>query len=67
MLRAGFLLMKFSLNKILFKSRFVHAVAKTNKIYSKRGTLLKANNLNNAKGDYPLLKESIDGVFKNFK
>lgn len=45
----------------------ITAVAKTNKIYSKRGTLLKANNLINAKGDYPLLKESIDGVFKNFK
>ena len=45
----------------------ITAVAKTNKIYSKRGTLLKANNLINAKGDYPLLKDSIDGVFKNFK
>ena len=43
------------------------AVAKTNKIHSKRGTLLKANNLINAKGDYPSLKDSIDEVFKNFK
>ena len=45
----------------------ITAVAKTNKIHSKRRTLLKANNLINAKGDYPLLKDSIDGVFKNFK
>jgi hypothetical protein len=43
------------------------AVAKTNKIHSKRGTLLKANNLNNAKVDYPSLKDDIDEVFKNFK
>ncbi len=45
----------------------ITAVAKTNKIYSKRGTLLKANNLINAKGDYPSLKNDIDEVFKNFK
>jgi hypothetical protein len=45
----------------------ITAVAKTNKIHSKTGTLLKANNLINAKCDYPSLKDSIDGVFKNFK
>ena len=45
----------------------ITAVAKTNKIYSKRGTLLKANNLINAKGDYPSLKDDIDEVFKIFK
>lgn len=45
----------------------ITAVAKTNKIYSKRETLLKANNLINAKSDYPSLKDDIDGVFKNFK
>lgn len=45
----------------------ITAVAKTNKIYSKSGTLLKANNLINAKGDYPSLKDDIDEVFKNFK
>ena len=45
----------------------ISAVAKTNKIHSKRGTLLKANNLINAKGDYPSLMNDIDEVFKNFK
>jgi hypothetical protein len=45
----------------------ITAVGKTNKIHSKRGTLLKENNLINAKGDYPSLKDSIDEVFKNFK
>ena len=45
----------------------ITAVAKTNKIRSKGGTLLKANNLINAKGDYPSLKDDIDEVFKNFK
>ena len=45
----------------------ITAVAKTNKIHSKTGTLLKANNLINAKGDYPSLKDDIDEVFKNFK
>ena len=45
----------------------ITAVGQTNKIRSKRGTLLKANNLINAKGDYPSLKDDIDGVFKNFK
>ena len=45
----------------------ITAVAKTNKIYSKRGTLLKANNLINAKSYYPSLKESIDEVFNNLK
>ena len=45
----------------------ITAVAKTNKFHSKRGTLLKANNLINAKGDYPSSKDDIDGVFKNFK
>ena len=45
----------------------ITAVGKTNKIRSKGGTLLKANNLINAKGDYPSLKDDIDGVFKNFK
>ena len=45
----------------------ITAVGKTNKIHSKGGTLLKANNLINAKGDYPSLKDDIDGVFKNFK
>jgi len=45
----------------------ITAVAKTNKIYSKRGTLLKANNLINAKSYYPSLKDSIDEVFNNLK
>ena len=45
----------------------ISAVAKTNKIHSKRGTLLKANNLINAKVDYPSLKDDIDELFKNFK
>ena len=45
----------------------ITAVANTNKIYSKRGTLLKANNLINAKSYYPSLKESIDEVFNNLK
>ena len=45
----------------------ITAVAKTNKIRSKGGTLLKANNLINAKGDYPSLMNDIDEVFKNFK
>ena len=45
----------------------ITAVAKTSKIRSKGGTLLKANNLINAKGDYPSLKDDIDEVFKNFK
>ena len=45
----------------------ITAVAKTNKIHSKRGNLLKANNLINAKGDYPSLMNDIDEVFKNFK
>jgi len=45
----------------------ITAVAKTNKIHSKRGTLLKANNLINAKVDYPSLKDDIDELFKNFK
>jgi hypothetical protein len=45
----------------------ITAVAETNKIYSKKGTLLKANNLINANVDFPSLKDSIDEVFKNFK
>jgi hypothetical protein len=45
----------------------ITAVGKTNKIHSKRGTLLKENNLINAKCDYPSLKDSIDKVFSNFK
>jgi len=45
----------------------ITAVAKTNKIYSKMGTLFTANNLNNSNKDYPSLKEYIDEVFKNFK
>ena len=45
----------------------ITAVGKTNKIHSKRGTLLKANNLINAKVDYPSLKDDIDELFKNFK
>ena len=45
----------------------ITAVANTNKIYSKRGTLLKANNLINAKSYYPSLKDSIDEVFNNLK
>ena len=53
--------------KEYFYSLNITAVAKTNKIYSRRGTLLNASNLNNAKVDYPLLKDSIDEVSKNFK
>jgi len=45
----------------------ITAVAETNKIRSKKGTLLKANNLINANVDFPSLKDSIDEVFKNFK
>ena len=45
----------------------ITAVANTNKIYSKRGTLLKANNLINAKSYYPSLKDSIDEVFNSLK
>ena len=45
----------------------ITAVAKTNKIHSKRGTLLNASNLISAKDDYPSLKDRIDEVFKNFK
>ena len=60
---------QYLLNKIkeYFFNFSITAVAKTNKIRSKGGTLLKANNLINAKCDYPSLKDSIDRVFKNFK
>ena len=53
--------------KEYFFNYSITAVAKTNKINSQRGTLLKASNLINAKVDYPLLKDSIDEVLKNFK
>ena len=50
-----------------FFSFTITAVAKTNKIHSKKGTLLKPSNLINARGDYPSLKDNIDEVFNNFK
>ena len=52
--------------KVYFFNFSITAVAKTENFYSIKGTLLKANNLNNAKGDYPKLKDSIDSVLKKF-
>ncbi|MDA9836034.1 hypothetical protein N9C00_03660 [Flavobacteriales bacterium] len=52
--------------KVYFLNFTITAVAKTENFYSIKGTLLKANNLNNAKRDYPALKESIDAVLKKF-
>ena len=49
--------------KEYFYNFSITAVAKTNKIHSKNGTLFTANNLNNAKVDYPSLKERIDSFF----
>jgi len=49
--------------KEYFYNFSITAVAETNKIHSKNGTLFTANNLNNAKVDYPSLKERIDSVF----
>ena len=42
------------------------AVAKTNKIFSKRETLIKIKNLSNSKAEYPKLKDTIDRIFKKF-
>jgi len=42
------------------------AVAKTNKIYSKRGTLMKAKTLRNSKSDYSKHKDNIDRILNNF-
>ena len=49
--------------KDYFYNFSITAVAKTNKIHSKNGTLFTVNNLINAKVDYPLLKDRIDSVF----
>jgi hypothetical protein len=49
--------------KEYFYNFSITAVAETNKIHSKNGTLFTANNLNNAKVDYPSLKERIDSFF----
>lgn len=40
-------------------------VAKTNKIFSKSGTKLTPNNLNNSKSDSPVLKIRIDTIFNS--
>jgi len=42
------------------------AVAKTNKIYSKGGTLMKAKTLRNSKSDYTKHKDNIDRILNNF-
>tara|TARA_R110002012_G_scaffold321696_1_gene550800 strand:- start:117 stop:836 length:720 start_codon:yes stop_codon:yes gene_type:complete len=52
--------------RVYFFNFSITAVAKTENFYSKKGTLLKANNLNNAKSDYPSLKDSIDSALKKF-
>lgn len=53
------------------KEYFFHfnitAVAKTNKIYAKTGTLFAAKNLRNSKNYSPSLKEEIDNILINFK
>ena len=43
------------------------SVANTNKLYSSKGTILKAKNLNNSKSNNPKHKDAIDEVFKNFQ
>ena len=42
------------------------AVAKTNKIYSKGGKLMKAKTLRNSKSEYPKHKDNIDRILNNF-
>lgn len=45
----------------------ITAVADTNKIHSKKGTLLASKNLRNSKVDSPRLKREIDGILINFR
>lgn len=45
----------------------ITAVADTNKIHSKKGTLLASKNLRNSKVDSPRLKPEIDGILINFR
>ena len=42
-------------------------VARTNKIYSSKGTLLIVKSLGNSKSDNPKLKVEIDRFFKKFE
>lgn len=52
--------------KEYFFNSTMTAVAKTNKIYSKRGNVLGAKNLRNSKVDNPSLKNEIDKIVTNF-
>jgi hypothetical protein len=45
----------------------ITSVARTNKIYSSKGTLLIAKSLGNSKSDNPKLKVEIDRFFKKFE
>ena len=45
----------------------ITSVARTNKIYSSKGTILKTKNLNNSKSHNPKHKDAIDKVVKNFQ
>jgi len=58
----------YLLNKIkeYFFNFSLTAVANTNKIYSKRGTLMKAKSLRNSKSEYPEHKHNIDRILNSF-
>ena len=58
----------YLLNKIkeYFFNFSLTAVANTNKIYSKRGTLMKAKTLRNSKSEYPEHKHNIDRILNSF-
>ena len=53
--------------KSFFYTFSISAVARTNKIYGSKGTLLKVKNLLNAKASHPKHKDAIDRVFKKFE
>ena len=59
----------YLLNKLgyCFNNFSMTSVANTNKIYSSKGSILKAKNLNNSKSHNPKHKDAIDEVFKNFQ
>jgi hypothetical protein len=50
-----------------FYNLTITSVARTNKIYSSKGTLLIAKSLGNSKSDNPKLKVEIDRFFKKFE
>ena len=61
----SFYYLLYKIKEYFFNFSFT-AVANTNKIYSKSGTLIKIKNLSNSKTEYPKLKDAIDRIFKKF-